>query len=56
MVAGTSSKGTAEETGTTSTQTHMTAGWIMAGSDEPTTKPERRGDEDQQRKDVHRRQ
>jgi len=34
------------QTGTTSTQTHMTAGWKMAESDEPTTKPERRETED----------
>ena len=47
MVAGTSSKGTSEEMGTTSTQAHMTVGWIMAESDEPTTKSERRGTEDQ---------
>ena len=41
MVAGTSSKGT------TSTQAHVTVGWIMAESDEPTTQLERRGTEDQ---------
>ena len=34
------------QTGTTSTQTHMTAGWKMTESDEPTTKPERRETED----------
>ena len=39
---GFSSKGTSGETGTTSTQSHMTAGWKMAESDKPTTKPERR--------------
>ena len=46
MAAGTSSKGTSEEKGTTSTQAHMTVGWIIANSDEPTTKPERRRTED----------
>jgi len=34
------------QTGTTSTQADMTAGWKMAESDEPTTKPERRETED----------
>jgi len=34
------------QTGTTSAQAHMTAGWKMAESDEPTTKPERRETED----------
>ena len=47
MAAETSRKGTSGETGTTSTQAHITAGWIMAESDEPTTKPERKGTEDQ---------
>jgi len=32
--------------GTTSTQAHMTAGWKMAESDEPTTKPVRRETDD----------
>ena len=35
------SKRTSGETGTTSTQAHTTAGWKMAESDQPTTKPER---------------
>ena len=47
MAAGTSSKSTSEEMGTISTQAHMTAGWVMAESDEPKTNPERRGTEDQ---------
>jgi len=34
------------QTGTTSTQTHMTAGWKMTESDKLTTKPERRETED----------
>jgi len=34
------------ETSEGSTQNHMTAGWKMAESDEPTTKPERRETED----------
>ena len=33
--------------GQISTQAHMTAGWVIAESDEPTTKPEKRGTEDQ---------
>ena len=34
-------KGTSGETWTTSTEAHTTAGWKMAESDEPTTKPKR---------------
>ena len=34
------------QTRMTSTQKHMTTGWKMAESDEPTTKPERRETED----------
>jgi hypothetical protein len=46
------SKGTSGETGTTSTQAHTTAGWKMAESDEPTTKPERRENEDKAEKEC----
>jgi len=41
-----SRNGTSGETGTTSTQAHMKAGWKISESDEPTTKPERRETED----------
>ena len=41
MNNGNHSKGTSGETRTTSTEAHTTAGWKMAESDEPTTKPER---------------
>jgi hypothetical protein len=41
-----SSKGTSGETGMTSAQAHVKAGWKNAESDEPTVKPERRETED----------
>jgi hypothetical protein len=46
MAVGIASKGTYRETGTTSTQAHLMVGWKMAGSDNPTTKPERRETEE----------
>ena len=52
MVVGVSSKGASGETGTTSTQEQMTEGWKIAESDEPTTKPKRRGTEDKAEKEC----
>jgi len=45
MALGNSSDGTPGETGTTSAQAHMMAGWKISESDKP-TKPERRETED----------
>jgi hypothetical protein len=47
MAVGTSSEGTSGETGMAAIQTHMTAAYKMAESDEPTAKPERRETEDE---------
>jgi hypothetical protein len=46
MAVGSSSKGTSGETGTTSSQVHLVAGWKMAWSDNPTTKPGKRETEE----------
>ena len=40
------------QTGTTSTQAHMTAGWKVTESDEPTKKPERKETEDKAQKEC----
>jgi hypothetical protein len=57
MAVGITSKGTSGETGTTSTQAHLMAGWKMAESDDPTTKPERREiEKKKQRRNLQRRQ
>ena len=40
------------QTGTTSTQAHMTVGWKVTESDEPTTEPERRESDDKAEKEC----
>jgi hypothetical protein len=47
MAVGTTNKGKSGETGTTSSQAHMTCGWKMDETDEPTIKPERRETEEE---------